>query len=441
MTRMKRREFVLAGGVSAVLAGCDAPRLGGADRLAFGATQQAAPPDLSGIDLYIPGYAPWLAKYQGVPVLEHPRMRRAIPKGYDQNITMLTRFGFDGSVRQALFPVRGHDIAISPDKRLGFFGSMERDTYVAFDPKTLDRIALGKPVRPYWIGGGHGAFLGNDLVAVTERAPKRPYSGKPQDHFGHVTLRDPRSLKIVGDFSTHGIAPHEIRILSDGSHAAIANYGSTVAPGETDYGLPRHIVEPSITVVEMESGKLVDKYLGNAREQLRHLCARDRETIFAIQAELIGEGEDRHFFKGQAAAHDADPTNSEGTSYAVAPTVRVNTASGRLVEVGTAAARTLMRHGLSIEFDEAHEEVIASYPATHTVMVFDAGSGALKHRTECQPIGLQYPCGIALLPGQEFYVVAGYMRNLYVFERGTHRLHRELCHYPLNFGHSHIVAA
>ena len=127
-------------------------------------------------------------------------MRRAIPKGYTQNITMLTKFGLDGTVRQALFPVRGHDVAISPDRRLGFFGSMEQQTYVAFDPNTLNRVALGAPFKPDWIGGGHGEFLANGLLAVTERAPKTPYRGKPADHYGHVTLREPRYAQDRGRF-------------------------------------------------------------------------------------------------------------------------------------------------------------------------------------------------------------------------------------------------
>jgi len=99
-----------------------------------------------------------------------------------------------------------------------------------------------------------------------------------------------------------------------------------------------------------------------------------------------------------------------------------------------------MRHGLSIEYDPIHDEVLASYPASHTVLVFDAASGEVKQQINCEPIGLHYPCGITLLPGKDFYIVTGYWRNLYVFERGSHKLRRELCHYPLNFGHSHIVA-
>ena len=433
---MKRRDFIASGAslaATTALAGCGQQQTAGVS---------AARHALAPADIYIPGYAPQKARFKGVPALEHPRMRRAIPKGYDQTITMLTKFGLDGSIRQALFPIWGHDIAISPDKRTGFFGSMERQTYVAFDPKTLDLVTLGRPFQPDWIGGGHSAFLSSGVLAVTERAPRRPYSGRPEDHFGRVTLREPRSLRIVGDFSTHGIAPHEIRLLDDDKHAVLANYGTTIpASGSKDYGTPRHIVEACVTIVEIDSGKLVEKYHGNSKEELRHLCARDRDTIFAIQTEMIKEHEDRAFFRGRSTAHTIDPTNVNNTSFGVAATMHTNAAKGRLEKVGSRADQQLMRHGLSIEYDPNYDEVIASYPATHAVMVFDASSGQVKQKLDCEPLGLQYPSGIAMLPGQNYYVVAGYWQNLYVFERGSHKLQRELSHYPVNFGHSHIVAA
>ena len=48
---------------------------------------------------------------------------------------------------------------------------------------------------------------------------------------------------------------------------------------------------------------------------------------------------------------------------------------------------------------------------------------------------------MTFLPDGKHYAVTGYWENMFVFERGTHRLVRELCLYPLFFGHSHITAA
>ncbi len=54
-------------------------------------------------------------------------------------------------------------------------------------------------------------------------------------------------------------------------------------------------------------------------------------------------------------------------------------------------------------------------------------------------LGLHRPRGVALLPGGAHYAVSGHWRDIYVFERGSHRLVREACQYVLLFGHSHLT--
>ncbi len=392
--------------------------------------------------IYIPGYWPGDANFEGVAALDHPKMARAIPKKYTGSIRLLTKLGLDGEVVQALFPVHGHDVEISADGKIGFFGSLEQDTYVCFDPKSLDLIALGKPWKEEWIGGGHGIFVNQGkLLAVSERAPKVGYRGQPSKHFGRITLRDPETLKIVDSFSTHGISPHDIRLLKDGKHLAIANYGSTFPKFKKEYGVPRHIVEPSVTLINIQTGELVNKYVSGSREmEMRHLCAHDFDTIFAIQTELGIRGQDAAYHGQEKTAYEAEFTVPRTLSYLHAPTVMLNKKTGSLAALGSDSTQKLMRHGLSIHYDPEFDEVIATYPATHMILVFDARSGEVKQQIDCTKIGLNYPCGLTLIPGSNTYAVAGYWKDLYLFERGTHHLKRELCHYTTFFGHSHITA-
>ena len=444
---MDRRRFLQSGAaaVAAAAAGCSST----GDPLTAlfselpGTTVTAYANAAPGGDVYIPGYMPKDAYFEGVRAFEHRRLMRAVPKDYDGSVRLLTRLGMDGDVAQALFPVYGHDVGISPDGRTGFFGNLEERSYVTFDPKSLDLIALGSPVAEGWIGGGHGVFIdGGAVLALSERAPKVGYLGRPDRHFGRITLREPDTLKVLESYSTHGVSPHDIRLLADGEHMAIANYGSVVPQGRDDYGIPLKIVEPSVTVINLRSGKLEAKYASRSRDmEIRHLCAHDLDTIYAIQTELDTGGKDQRYFKKNGSAYEAELTGGDFYSYLSAPTVRALRGSGRLEPIGTRKLRELMRHGLSIHYEPRHDEVIATYPATHSVMVFDAPSGEVKQRIDCASIGLDYPCGIVPLKDPRYYVVAGYWKNLFVFERGSHRLMRELCHYTTFFGHSHITAA
>lgn len=391
--------------------------------------------------VFVPGYLAADGYFEGQPARAHASLARGVPENFRGSVRMLTRLDIaSGGLLQALFPVHGHDVAISPDGRIGFYGNLEAVSMVTFDPASLDVVAIGRTRARGWKGGGHGVFLDNRILAVVERAPRVGYRGSPEAHFGRVTLRDPETLEVIEDMSAHGVSPHEIRLLADGEHAAVANYGSTPPPGEKIYSVPRHIVEPSIAVVSLKSGRLVEKYTsGSDSLELRHLCLADREAIFAIQTGLGLPGADQAFRTGDRYAYEAELTGGDRSSYLPAPPVMVDRAAGAMTALGVAAALPQMRHGLSIEYDPEYNEVLATFPATHRIMVFDGTSGGLKRSIDCSAMGLDYPCGLIMLRDRRSYAVAGYWKNLFVLERGSHRVVRPLCRYTTFFGHSHMA--
>ena len=135
---MRRREFL--GLTAGVAAAASAPAL---------AHAAAADKDGAGV-LFIPGYNPDDAFFEGVAARAHPRLARGVPAGYDGSVRMLTRLDPMGGIIQALFPLHGHDVALAPDRRIGFFAGFQHRNMATFDPATLDVAALGEPVRPGW---------------------------------------------------------------------------------------------------------------------------------------------------------------------------------------------------------------------------------------------------------------------------------------------------
>jgi hypothetical protein len=305
-------------------------------------------------------------------------------------------------------------------------------------------VAHAPAFKAGWHGGGHAQFLnGGKTVILSERAPPAPVgSGGLEPHFGRLTIRDPETLKIAESYSTHGIDPHDIRLIDDGKYIVAANYGSVVSPKTGQHTVPRHVVEACVTVIEVSSGKLVDKQKTGAGEiELRHLAAGRLDRIFAIQARYGSDKVDSRQRADDGAAYEFDRTTDPGLNYLEAATLKYDAERKTVTKMGDAGARKLMRHGLSIRYDEKHDEAIASYPSTHHIMVFDGASGAVSRRFDTRTAGLRYPCGVTFLPDGQHYAVTGFWENMFVFERGTHRLVRELCLYPMFFGHSHITAA
>ncbi len=397
--------------------------------------------DLKNVAVYVPGYFPESAFANGKPLVDNRRFNRSI-KGQPVH-KMLTRVGFDGSIRQTLLPVAAHDVEVAPDRSIGVLCSMDGEQHTAFDPETLELAAIGPSLGDGWHGGGHAVYLNQGkTVILSERAPSTPYQGKLERHYGRLTVRDPKTLKIAETYSTHGIDPHDIRLTADGKYIVAANYGSTISGKTGKFTIPRDVVQASITVIEVSSGKLVDKRVtGKGQVELRHLAAGRLDRIFAIQALYGSDHDDSRQLKGENVAYESDITTDPGYNYMSAATLKYDASRNRLSKMGDAKSTKLMRHGLSIRYDERHDEAIATYPTTHHVMVFDGATGAVSKSLDTRSIGLRYPAGVTFLPDGKHYAVTGHWENMFVFERGTHRLVRELCLYPVFFGHSHITAA
>jgi hypothetical protein len=433
---MRRRDF-LAGTLGATgalgAAVVSGPRAAGAcEQVAT-----AAPIDVPAVYL-IPGYRPDYAHYRGRPVLEAEELRGNIPAGYDGNITMLFRISeADGSVRHTLMPIRGHAITPREDGP-AFWNSLEGPTMLLFDPGTLEATAL-LTLDDGFLGGGHGRFLpdGRHLV-VTERRKHDGYTGSPDAHHGRLAIRDARTLALVEAYDAGGVQPHDLALLPDGRHVVIANYGSV---GVRDEWRP-NIVEPSLTLVDLESGTLVDKRVyGDPMIEVRHLAAGGLDRVAAILARRGSFAEEEALLSGIARIYPPDQSAGDGGAYLPAPVERYDLSAPDRGSVAVLPENPLhSRYGQTIVHDDAHDEFIATFTTSSAVIVFAGDSGAVRKVIETEPLGLRYPRGIALHPDGRHYAVSGAWDNVVLFERGTHAVALGRTIFLALYEHSHIAA-
>ncbi len=397
---------------------------------------------------FVAGYSIGSAYRYGRPVVEDPEMSRALPPGHDGSITMITRVepAADREVR-ALYPLRGHQIVVSPDRKSVVFVGMNDPRLALVDFTTLRLWRMGKPHDESFVFGGHACFSsdGSALFVAERRMPDRPFTGNPQDHFGLITVRDPQSLAVIDRFDCFGIAPHEIALMPDRRHLAIANYGSTGWPvemGDAFHGLPFG-VEPSVTVVDSETGKLAAKIISpDRRQEMRHLTALSGDRIAAVPVRPTSFGDAQRSKSSLSEVYEPDRTDHLGRGYLPAPLLHVSLADRQpVVKPILADPPQLMQRGQSIVYDPVHDEALVTYPTSHTVAVIDGQNGSIKRVIRTDRLGLQRPRGIALQPDQTHYAVSGHWRDIYVFRRGTHQLRREACRYVPLFGHSHLTIA
>ena len=433
--RLNRRRFVAGLAAGGLLA--SAPRAPAAEQSANG----HAP------IYFAAGYSTGFAFRHGRPVVEDPEMGRALPPEYDGTITMMTRIGTadDPEVR-ALYPLRGHQILVAPDRRSVLFVGMNDPGLASVDFTSLDLQRIAKPHDEGFLFGGHACFSadGRALFVAERRTPDRPFGGTPQAHFGRITVRDPRSLAVIDRLDCFGIAPHEIALMPDGRHLAVANYGSTGWPsdmGDAFSGLPFG-VEPSVTVIDSETGRLAAKLVApDPRQEMRHLAALGGARIAAVPVRPTSFEDAQRSKQVLSEVYEPDRTDHLGRGYLPTPLLHVSLAEPepRVTPI-EADPPALMQRGQSIVYDPIHDEALVTYPTTHAVAVIDGRGGAVKQIIRTDRLGLRRPRGIALLPDRDHYAVSGHWRDIYVFRRGTHALQREACRYLPLFGHSHLTA-
>ncbi len=201
--------------------------------------------------------------------------------------------GLDGTSGAKLFdvplPGRGHGMVARPGRNeIVVFARRPGGFAVALDAASGEVLyrMTSAPGRHFY---GHGAFSRDGRLLYTTENDFE--AGR-----GMLGVRDAADgYRIVGEMPSHGVGPHELKLMGDGRTLAVANGGAQTHPdfGRAKLNIP--IMTPSLSYLEAESGKLLgDYHLPAARHQLsiRHIDVAADDTV-AIALQYEGPGEDR----------------------------------------------------------------------------------------------------------------------------------------------------
>ena len=251
----------------------------------------------------------------------------------------------------------------------------------------------------------------------------------------------PRRCASLEAFSCHGLSPHEIAVTGDGKHLVVANYGNANLPLG---GAPYRVAEPSLTVIELASGKLLYKRRVEASgREVRHVAVQGLDRIAAISV-VVGTALDDAALRAQGEGVYEPDLSMMGSDYSYLPSPILGFDATRPDHPTTAimpSDSALARQGQSILYDPRHDEFLATMATSHCLLVVAGEDGRLKRVIRTDPLGLRYPRGIALHPDGEHYVVSGSWRGLHQFQRGSHRPRPECTRHVVFFDHSHIAVA
>jgi hypothetical protein len=259
----------------------------------------------------------------------------------------------DGKVlHQVPLPDRGHDVTFDPISRQSVVFARQPGTFAVVFDHSGQRQPLTIASRPDRHFFGHGVFSPDGaLLYATEN--------DFDNAAGMIGIYDARDgFRRIGEFPTHGIGPHELLLLGDGTTLAIANGGIETHPDFGRAKLNLSTMKPSLVFIDRISGDLLEQHeLPPAlhRLSIRHMDVDASGTIwFGCQHEgpaterplLVGcatRGKDlqlldmpetvlggfRNYIGSVAANRDAGTiavSSPQGNSYAI-----IEASSGRVV--------------------------------------------------------------------------------------------------------------
>jgi len=190
-------------------------------------------------------------------------------------VALLTEAGSE--ITRLALPDRGHDVSFDPiSTRAVVFARRPGTFALVFD------TASGQPVKLIEAAEnrhffGHGAFSADGKLLYVAENDFDNYAGM-------IGIYDTRSeYKKVGEFAAYGMDTHDLQMIEDGRYLVIANGGIKQHPDTGRAKLNIDHMEPSLVVVDLKDGRLVEKHeLPADIRQLstRHMDMDDRGRVW-----------------------------------------------------------------------------------------------------------------------------------------------------------------
>ncbi len=175
-------------------------------------------------------------------------------------------------------PLRGHGVCPHPGKP-GHVLCFARRPGERMWELDLRRGALTAEVAS---GAGHH-FFGHGICS---HDGTRLYTteNRYRDGIGMVRVRDGQDYRVIGEMSSGGIGPHDIRLLADGRTLVVANGGIATHPDQARRKLNLDTMDPSLAYLDSTDGRILEQHrLPHHQLSIRHLAVGAGDEVVAVQ--------------------------------------------------------------------------------------------------------------------------------------------------------------
>ena len=238
----------------------------------------------------------------------------------------------------------------------------------------VQHCRFGGTVRTILQPEAHRQFYGHGAFSPDGQTLYCTQTDLEDGHRGWISVRDGTTFEPVGDFPTHGLAPHDCMLRDAGRTMVITNGGSAVGM-DTD--------SPCVTHVDVDRGTLLRREpIPAPRLNAGHLAMTTGGGLAVVSAPRLGLDE---------------KTSRGGVS------LRPETGDLGPVRAEQEVLGAMVGETLSVAIHEPSRTVAATNPEGHIVTFWNLDDGSLKHT-----LRVPNPRGVALsLDETEFILTFG----------------------------------
>ncbi len=210
---------------------------------------------------------------------------------------------------------------------------------------------------------GHGAFDSTgDTFFCTETYL--------DNHKGIIAIRDGSSFKVLGEFSSYGLNPHECQLIDNGATLVVTNAGSDSDDNSA----------PSVTYIDVQSQKLIE-----------------RVTLTNLQLNTghIGIAKDGSLIVASAPREGLEKTHTGGVS------IRSGNQSMLSMTSPEAVINQMTGEALSVAVDNKHNIAAVTHPDGNMVTFWSVDKRAL-----IKAISVPEPRGVTLSLDEKSFIIS-----------------------------------
>lgn len=196
---------------------------------------------------------------------------------------------FDSQGKEYLnhpLPDRAHQVVAHPNRPWLFTIARRPGTYIDVVDLETRQLHIRLRCKPGYHLFGHACITSDGRYLLTAEK-------SPEDNKGKIVIRDISDhFKVIEEFSTAGIGPHEFLISPNEQQLIVAN-GGILTEGRKKMNLDS--MQPSLTYLNMHSGEVLEQVQLNKafhQSSIRHIDVNSADQVI-IAMQYQGHPADR----------------------------------------------------------------------------------------------------------------------------------------------------